>query len=724
MRLLDVEYLNWCQYRQRREAFHPGLTAIIGANGSGKSNFLGGVRWLLTGVNPNPGTLGDNISQFAGAGENSFGVLTVSHGNVCMRITRHLLPESRKSKLELMALPGSLVEGIFSPPGTPYETINGDKKVNPRIEEILGTDFDTINEIGLVAQEDIFGFLAKKPSQRAAAFQKLFRTQDAVRVYDALGKHMSGIQVPQVGAELDALLQQRSEVAPYLVELEQEDRQLPPAAELTTAQGVDQHVLLDHAQLTHYRETAQTCASSEQRYSVQMHLAEASAIAAQRDVDTLQNALNSAGPLAREAQDLLARAEQASLINASRAELQHLIDKTLVGLEQAAPVPPSNYATDLPALNAELLAVQQKVQRDEQMVRDLALTGRSECPTCHTKVEGGLAIEIARAQRELPQDKVRRQQLMDSERATKTHDAHVAAHRLRIQGLEEHLERLRHQQGALQVLAVPSYDHAQLQERIATAAAYEDGLREYQKVLHDRQRELAGVQGALAEARRGRADAERLMQTIIVDDEHVRVAQAQVLVREQQIARRQVLDPELARYRTTKATLDRDIQQLQEQRRIALQRRGWLDFAGSMRDIVHWENLPTWTIRRNLQRLSVITNETLELFQTDFRVEADNELTFRAHFTDGRTQTAERLSWGQKVVLALAVRLGLNLRVAPDLGFLGLDEPTAYLDKHHIRGFPPVLARLRLLASSRSLQCVMVTHEDTLGPLFDKVIQL
>jgi DNA repair exonuclease SbcCD ATPase subunit len=94
-----------------------------------------------------------------------------------------------------------------------------------------------------------------------------------------------------------------------------------------------------------------------------------------------------------------------------------------------------------------------------------------------------------------------------------------------------------------------------------------------------------------------------------------------------------------------------------------------------------------------------------------------------ARFNDGRVQPAERLSSGQKVVMALSFRLAVNFMYA-DLGFLVLDEPTAYLDEHHIAGFEPVLGCLREFAASRGLQCLMVTHEQSLAPLFDSVLQL
>jgi DNA repair exonuclease SbcCD ATPase subunit len=98
-------------------------------------------------------------------------------------------------------------------------------------------------------------------------------------------------------------------------------------------------------------------------------------------------------------------------------------------------------------------------------------------------------------------------------------------------------------------------------------------------------------------------------------------------------------------------------------------------------------------------------------------------MSFTAHFPEDFVQPAERLSDGQQVVLAMSFLMAVNFAYA-DLGFLALDEPTANLDEHHIKAFAPAMQQLRLLAASRGLQCLMVTHERTLAPLFDSVIQL
>lgn len=152
--------------------------------------------------------------------------------------------------------------------------------------------------------------------------------------------------------------------------------------------------------------------------------------------------------------------------------------------------------------------------------------------------------------------------------------------------------------------------------------------------------------------------------------------------------------------------------------------REWHATIGAVRDVFHKDAAPRFVAQRNLEHLQVAVNENLAMFDTDFRVTADEGLSFQARFTNGSVQPAERLSGGQKVVLALSFRLALNLMFAENIGALYLDEPTAWLDEHHIRGFEPVLGRLREFSTARGLQSIIITHERSLAPLFDSVIQL
>jgi DNA repair exonuclease SbcCD ATPase subunit len=140
--------------------------------------------------------------------------------------------------------------------------------------------------------------------------------------------------------------------------------------------------------------------------------------------------------------------------------------------------------------------------------------------------------------------------------------------------------------------------------------------------------------------------------------------------------------------------------------------------------VLHRDNLPRAVARDHLRALTADTNAVLGDFLAPFRVEAEDDLSFRADFHDGRSQPAGRLSGGEKVVLAVGFRLSVNSVFAQDVGLLCLDEPTVGLDEHNLGCLRTALGRLRDLSRARGLQVILVTHERSLMPLFDKVIDL
>jgi DNA repair exonuclease SbcCD ATPase subunit len=130
--------------------------------------------------------------------------------------------------------------------------------------------------------------------------------------------------------------------------------------------------------------------------------------------------------------------------------------------------------------------------------------------------------------------------------------------------------------------------------------------------------------------------------------------------------------------------------------------------------------------QRNLQRLESAINELLQIFKVNFavKVATDGTPTFIAEFYDGRRQVAQRLSVGQKTVLALAFRVAVNAMFAEEIGLLALDEPTASLDAPRIQALAPVLEKLRDLSTAKGLQCLLVTHAVNLSHLFESAIEL
>ena len=116
-----------------------------------------------------------------------------------------------------------------------------------------------------------------------------------------------------------------------------------------------------------------------------------------------------------------------------------------------------------------------------------------------------------------------------------------------------------------------------------------------------------------------------------------------------------------------------------------------------------------------LEELSVRASDMLEAFQLRIqRVELseDRDGVRITCFHDAGDVDVRALSGGERMALALSLRLAIASLVAGNVDFIVLDEPTAHLDRERRRGF----VRMMLEAFRRGLghvsQLVVITHDN------------
>src|SRR5688500_10091299 len=91
MKLEHAVLENVCQHKRTELFFKPGITGILGSNGSGKSNHLNMIKASLTGdFSVNPGVKDDNIRWGTPEGGKSAVMTTWSHDGSRFHITRGL----------------------------------------------------------------------------------------------------------------------------------------------------------------------------------------------------------------------------------------------------------------------------------------------------------------------------------------------------------------------------------------------------------------------------------------------------------------------------------------------------------------------------------------------------------------------------------------------------------------------------------------------------------
>ena len=710
MQARSLNVYNFCQFGMRSVVFQPGLTAIVGPNGSGKSNLLGAMMMALTGENPNVGVKTDNINQLADSTASSFVEFTFTHGSTSAFVTRYLRPDS-KSKLEL---DGEVVA-------------RGDRKVNAAIFELLGVDADILRQLVIVSQTDMFGLLAKTTAERSKAFQRIFRTDAAEALWKLLGEHATTLRIPEEGAGLDSCRIRREEVTRELaaVTLEREQYGDLGLLRITRDRVRDAE---NSAERLHVLEgRVESMADDQAALVTHIEGVKVLRLEAYERVTELCEARDGNAEASAAASVALANREQATHVETARLQLQKRgvsVTCQLQVLRDTAPVEPAVYVED----TTELILRRAELNAEWIALGDFTATFTGEvgaCPTCGADVATELFVERLTEATARLAELPALLELADEQLTTiRGYKADVIRNDAEVLRTREQLTELAMSEAALANVLDPPDDDAvhEFKTVLSDQEAYTRAIVIYQELVSEHDTQLAVDE-------REQATLARIQEEMVVER-----AQLAVILSERPEESLVYLDATISlvvdadtainNKAGTVRHLDNRIENLESVQRAGIRARRWQEHVLAMRDVVHRDAAPRFVAQRNLQRLQSIINQQLEQFDTDYRVTAQEGLSFRADFPDGRSQPAERLSGGEQVILALALRIALNLMVTGDINFLALDEPTAFLDDHHIQGFEPVLGRLREYVASRGLQCLMVTHERRLAPMFDAVVEL
>ena len=144
-----------------------------------------------------------------------------------------------------------------------------------------------------------------------------------------------------------------------------------------------------------------------------------------------------------------------------------------------------------------------------------------------------------------------------------------------------------------------------------------------------------------------------------------------------------------------------------------------------LRKAFHPDGAPRELIGRRVARMEQSVNEYLEILNTRFKVQASGGFNFEAIFPDKPAPIeAAELSGGEKIDLSLAFRFAACETFSSSVGLLVLDEPSVYLDDATLEHFSAVIDRLKQMAESLGMQFIVVTHEKSLIPSFDQLIEL
>jgi len=706
MQLLRLEVKNWCQHTYRSCTFTRGLVAIIGRIGSGKSNLLGAICWLLTGENPNSGVKAENVSQLGAAEEPAYAKLEFEHAGHVVVVTRHLLPEKEQATL--------VVDGA--------EVARGDKAVTAQIEQLLGIDSKFISRFVLVAQNEIFAFIEDGPAETDKFFQKLFGTANAEKCQDIIGKQLSKLVIPEVITPSATLAASVAAMDEELAALYAQIEELPTTAAFMQAQTAQRQLIHDWARKAALEGDREALAATINAQAEKLAALETACKQYDSDLDAIKEVIagnQEAHTSAKVALNHLATYRKiAKIKDATKKRLAEIAE-----LKASKPEP----AEIKEKFKAETSKKQQQAEHELQQAKSFIAVfdsaGVANCPTCHTPVSD-LADELCRVKTRLPD----LEQAVAAAKKAVADLAVQAAQRLQwerdIAQLTAEEQQLRDSTKTFSNIEAPAAGEDELLKMVSDHENMQKAQLEIEPIAQKAREKKAALSGMLDNAKTQAQKLDGDIAAINTSKEDADLANAALLILEQQFSERQQLEKQHAALRFERDALYSQFEAARKNEQQAKKMRDWAAMTDTARAAL--KAAPKIVTKRNLQRLEIAINELLQVFGVDFFVKASNDdsSSFIAEFFDGRKQPAKRLSYGQKTVLALAFRVAVNSLFAEHIGLLALDEPTAYLDQQRIRALAPVFEKLREFSTARGLQCLLVTHEMSLAHLFESTVEL
>lgn len=709
MRIISVELKNFCQHADKLVEFSPGLNAIVGSNGAGKSTILNAIGFCLTGVISVAGVKADNIRQQAAKSAKSYVKLIFQHADMTVTVQRNLRPKTPNA---VMTINGGA-------------EIVGESAVDEELVRLLGVPQDVITNMVVVGHGDLFGFLQQTQGARLEQFQKLFRLEQAAKLYDGIGKYLSAMTIPVI---TESVAELQIQAAQEQAELDALETQLAdPAMDVTaTQQAVEecQHILHVATQVQQRKQQlAASRQSLEQLQEVRRQTDvryQCSTVSYTRlQVEYAKEDYAAAGAAVtgwkayQSASQAVAAAKKRTA-DAARKSTDVLQARPTADLKKLIPV------EHVAALRGHVDVIRQRIANVQVTAN---LDDGSPCPTC-----GAPATDIGK-RRDDAKAILDELQVTLREDAAKLqynegyYDDVKAWSRQLAEADNAYQAAITAEQAIPPLVEVQSCEAAQA--TLQRGAMLTEQMGAESRNLNALASQLASVDGQIqqlnvqistqiAAINAARQDTPETVAMAASDLENWK---AVLRVLQECEVKRATLRERVSSTRQRISRLETAAKQVEVTTKLR-------DLLTSVRGVFHKEAAPALVIQANLHRLQSEINRQLTLFDADYRVQVAAGASFTALFEGGIVQPVQRLSYGQQVALAFAFRLALNRTIIPQVNGLCLDEPTAYLDRRRIDAFAPVFEQLRQAAQATGFQCIIVTHERLLSHLFDNVIEV
>ena len=722
-----IELVNYCQHTRREIVISGNLVAVVGHNGVGKSNFLGALQFALTGEQP-----GKNKADLLHWG--------AKEGHVVL-------------EFEQDGKPGRIERSVSSNKVTlEYDgtTTSGITNVAKEMETRLHMDKDLVRQSVFVRQTEIDAIISAKTEKRdrEVAFQKLLGL-DAAKIHKNLTDWLYTAAKPvNYDIQLTEANQRLGELETRMTAAEEEVKATEAA--LADFGVVDESqsanfgkAIAAVARVLQGKSDVEACAQKVTERAKALDVANAAADQGGANPGYDLAALTGQeAVLVDELRKIRAKAAAQSAVDEAQKAYDIAHGATHPTAEEIAEV-----SVEIEQAQAELATIRSEKALREKSVAALDGAGPA-CPVCGKPLDAGMVDAMKKELADLREREARSLPLLQDAQS-------------RLFMRRQQLEQWQRNDAAAQAklasakAALDAVEPAELtEERVNTVMAkvrtemqvqreYDARAAERKKAVADAELWFNAAHRAHKDAVARLAEAEAEARKLCGDEAAADWTQAQAtlesLVAETDRRRAKHTELQMAVTRAT-ATRDEIVRSLstlsetvaslrkaqEEQDRLAKR----LQVAERVKDWFHYTNGPRILVTQVLGVLTDDINRLLGNFTAPFVVVPDPEqVGFKVEFTDGRDRPPEPpdtsvLSGGERVQLAVAFRLAIYGMFAGKLGLLSLDEPTAYLDESNVDRFGVLLTKIREVAKNMNTQMLLATHEASVIPYMDSVINL
>lgn len=685
-----------------------GSIGIFGRNGKGKSTLLN----LMYAIPTNDfsrfaGVKTDNVRNTADPKAESYVYAEIEHNGRVLQITRRL---KSKPTTELV------VDG-----GKPITDAN---KAQEEIDTILGIDKKLLDLYVFKEQHKVYDFLTSIPSERAKAYATLCRTEQCEDIWSMLGTFLN--KDKELNTETvdnsDELAGRIAEIDLELATLaeridHEKELLLSPKSEESAKEIVRRRQRVDDL-----KEERVKVRESIQQTQEAVEKSEARVQEKQTEIDALEEKVNKRSAKATDARAALKGFEQYQVYRRRRKRLKEEAEELEVeGAKKSAPDEPK-YLDQHEALKKQSVQVEDELDRAKEMVNAFKKSGMVECPTCKTPVDHLKEhLELQRKKvLELPavlKELCNKVATIDEYRtAAKRYREWKIDYDARVKGNAEARDALKDvtaPEGDVEELKawLTKYDDLLNDLAHARSAAVED-----KDLLLKRKATLKARKDRLAEIRQAIEDN---------DEPDEKFEKAKTRLAEHKVASNKIatLEGEAKGLVRQKDDKNDELKKLRKKLKRTKRIKQMAKVIEASRDVFHRDKLPNRVATTNLSRMEGDVNENLTMFGDPYWVESNDSLSFTVHKPGEPPQPAERLSTGQRVILALSFWPAVISLFSSDLGMLALDEPTANLDAENRKFLREALSAMTAKARNER-QLIMVTHDPDLRTAFDQVVDL